>query len=102
MAVNLILLIMFNTLVFYIDKFLPWDCHITQLLNKLSRVNGILSKLRHFTKKETLLSVYYAIFYSHTTYGCLVWSFTSSETMDSITVLQKKMLTYFKLCFMVS
>ena len=46
----------------YIDKFLSWDCYITQLSNKLRRANGILSKLRHFTKKETLLSVYYAIF----------------------------------------
>ena len=76
----------------YIDKFLSWDCYITQLSNKLSRANGILSKLRHFTKKETLLSVYYAIFYSHMTYGCLVWLFTSSKNMDSITVLQKKCL----------
>ena len=27
----------------YIDKFLSWDCHITQLSNKLSRANDILS-----------------------------------------------------------
>ena len=76
----------------YIDKFLSWDCHITQLSNKLSRANGILSKLRHFTTKETLLSVYYAIFYSLMTYGCLVWSFTSSKNMDSFTVLQTNCL----------
>ena len=41
----------------HIDKFVSWDFHITQLSNKLSRANGILSKLRHFTSKETLLSV---------------------------------------------
>ena len=76
----------------YIDKFISWDCHIIQLSNKLSRANVILSKLRHFTTKDTLLSVYYAIFYSHMIYGCLVWSFTSSKNMDSITVLQKKCL----------
>ena len=48
----------------YIDKFISWDCHIIQLSNKLSQANGIISKLRHFTTKDTLLSVY-AIFYSH-------------------------------------
>ena len=72
MAVNLIQLTMSNTLVFNIDKFVSWDFHITKLSNKLSRANGILSKLRHFTSKETLLSVYYAIFYSHMT----LWLFS--------------------------
>ena len=56
----------------YIDNFLSLDFHISQLSNKLSRANGILSKLRHFMTKEILLSVYYAIFYSHMIYGCLV------------------------------
>ena len=81
----------------YIDKFVSWDFHITQLSNKLSRANGILSKLRHFTSKETHLSVYHAIFYSHMTYGCLVWSLTTIKNMDCISMLQK-VLTYFKFC----
>ena len=73
----------------YIDNFLSWDFHISQLSNKLSRANGILSKLRYFTTKEILLSVYYAIFYSHMIYGCLVWLLTTTKNMDSIIVLQK-------------
>jgi hypothetical protein len=60
--------------------------------NKLSRANGILSKLRHFTSKETLVSVYYAIFYSHMIYGCPVWSLTTFKNIDIITILQKKCL----------
>ena len=68
----------------YIDNFVSWDFHISRLSNKLSRANGILSKLRHLTTKEILLSVYYAIFYSHMIYGCLVWS--------------QKVLTYSKFC----
>ena len=76
----------------YIDNFVSWDFHITLLSNKLSRVNGIISKLRQFTTKETLLSVYYAIFYSHMTYGCPVWSLNTTKNIDSITILQKKCL----------
>jgi hypothetical protein len=76
----------------YIDNFVSWDFHFSNLSNKLSRANGILSKLRHFTTKETLLSVYYAIFYSHMTYGCLVWSLTTTKNIDIITILQKKCL----------
>ena len=57
----------------YVDNFLSWDFHISQLFNKLSRAKGILSKLRDFTTKEILLSVYYAIFYSHTIYPLRIW-----------------------------
>ena len=50
---------------------------------KLSRTNGILSKLRHYVPKKTMLSVYYALFYSHMTYGSLVWSLTPQKNLVS-------------------
>ena len=43
----------------YIDKLLSWDYHVTEPSKKLSRANGILSKLCHYAPKETLISVYY-------------------------------------------
>ena len=61
----------------YLDKYLSWNHHVFQLSNKLSRANGILSKLRHYAPFKTVLQVYYAIFYSHLTYGCNVWGLTS-------------------------
>ena len=64
----------------YIDKNLYWNIH-TQ---KLSRANGILSKLRYFAPLTTLISVYYSIFYSHLIYGCPVWSMTSNKNIDTI------------------
>ena len=51
-----------------INHTLSWDNHINELSIRLSKANGILSKLRHFVPLSTLISVYYAIFYSH-----LVW-----------------------------
>ena len=56
---------------------------------KLSRTNGILTKLRHYVPKKTMLSVYYALFYSHMTYGRLVWSLTTQKNLDSIFVTKK-------------
>ena len=65
----------------HIDHNLSWDCHIKEMNAKLSRTNGILSKLRHYVpKKNTMLSVYYALFYSHMTYGSIVWSLTTQKT----------------------
>ena len=63
---------------------------VKELSKKLSRANGIFSKLRHYVPKTTMLSVYYAFFYSHLTYGSLVWSLTSQKNLDIIFTLQKK------------
>ena len=60
-----------------------------QLSKKLSRSNGILCKLIHFVPKQTLISVYYSIFYSHLLYGCSVWTLTTLNHLKSITILQK-------------
>ena len=76
----------------YIDKYLSWNYHIQHLSTKLSRANGILSKLRHNAPLETCLQVYYAIFYSHLIYGCNIWGLTSEENLNKIEVLQKKCL----------
>ena len=76
----------------YIDKYLSWNFHIQQLSNKLSRANGILSKLRHNAPIGTCLQVYYAIFYSHLIYGCNIWGLTTEDNIKMIEVLQKKCL----------
>ena len=60
-----------------------------ELSIRLSKANGILSKLQHFVPPSTLISVYYAIFYSHLNYSILVWSLTKSN-LDKIDKLQKK------------
>ena len=74
----------------YIDKYLSWDFHVQELGKKLSRANGILSKLRYNVPIEICLQVYYAIFFSHLIYGCNVWGLTTEENLHKIEVLQKK------------
>ena len=56
-----------------IDENLNWKFHLEQLAVKLRKVNGILSKLRHFLTTVTLKSIYYALFYSNLIYGLQVW-----------------------------
>ena len=73
-----------------IDKYLSWNFHINELCKKLSRANGILSKLRYSAPLENCILVYYAIFYSHLIYGCNVWGLANNELIEKIEVLQKK------------
>ena len=76
----------------FLDKNLAWDYQLKQLSKKLSRVNGILYKLRKYIPKETITSVYYSLFYSHLTYACQVWSLTTQQNLNTINILQKKCL----------
>ena len=81
----------------YIDKHLSWNVHIQELCKKLSRANGILSKLRYNAPINTCLQVYYAIFYSHLIYGCNVWGLTTDENLHKIEVLLRKCARIIKL-----
>ena len=60
------------------------------LCSTLHRANKIISKLRHFLEKKLCIPVYYAIFYSHLLYGCLVWSYSKQDNIDCIRKLQKR------------
>ena len=73
-----------------IDKYLSWNFHVNELCKKLARANGILSKLRYNAPLENCIQVYYAIFYSHLSYGCNVWGLGNSDNIDKVEVLQKK------------
>ena len=68
----------------FIDKHLNWNVQIVHLSNKLSQVNGILSKLRHNAPIDICLQVYYSLFYSHLTYGCNVWGLGSEENLKKM------------------
>ena len=59
-----------------LNEFLNWDQHFSNLLPKLSRANGMLAKIRHYVSRETLMSIYHAIFNSHLNYCSLVWGET--------------------------
>ena len=74
----------------YLDRFLDWNHHVKELSKKLSRANGILSKLRYNVSLETCIQVYYAIFFSYLIIGCNVWGFTSEKNIKDIQILQNK------------
>ena len=75
----------------YIDHHLNWNIHIDELCKKLSRANGIISKLRYNAPVDICKRVYYAIFFSHLINGCNLWSLTPrNKDISRIERLQKK------------
>ena len=75
----------------YLDDTLSGQYHCALLINKLARSNAMLSKARHFVPIDKLISIYFAIFSSHMTYGCQIWGLNKSSLhFKKIERLQKK------------
>lgn len=75
---------------FEIDTKLNWSTHIEGLSRKLSRVSYLIWKLRDIVTIEYLRTAYFGLFYSHISYGILLWG--HSPSVSEILILQKKVV----------
>ena len=73
-----------------LDSRLSWKFHISELTKKLSRSVGMLFKIREYTPKSVLVSLYHSLFNSHLTYGLPAWGHNKKELTKRISKLQKK------------
>ena len=60
------------------------------LAKKLSRTNGILSKLWYYIPTETLTSIYYSLFQLYILYSSTIWSYRSQKNIMKIFILQER------------
>ena len=73
-----------------LDKTLSGMPHCEELLKKLCRANGMLSKARHYVPINYLRSIYFSIFSSILLYGAQIWSQNLASVSDKVFILQKK------------
>ncbi len=76
----------FNFLGIHFDNNLSWKSHTKMLTNKLSKIVGILNRLKGTFPQHTLLTIYNSLFLSHVNYGMLLWG----TKLEKITLMQKK------------
>ena len=74
-----------------IDRFLHWHDQVNSIAVKLNRANALLLKIRNYVNTETLRNIYFAIFDSHLSYSCTVWTQNINKVRRLI-VFQKKVL----------
>ena len=67
-----------------LDSRLSWKFHISELSKKLSRSVGMLYKIRDYTPKKVLVSLYHSIFNSHLTYGLPAWGNTKKQLTEKL------------------
>ena len=74
-----------------VDDRLSWKFHIHELSKKLSRIIGVLCKMRKIKCDEnTLQSIYYALFQSQLMYGIMAWGTAGKFLLEKIRLIQKK------------
>lgn len=74
----------------YIDENINWSKQISFVTNKLSRMCGILFRVRNCLTTESLTSIYYTLCYPHLTYCVAVWACTWQSFIKKITIAQNK------------
>ena len=69
-----------------IDTNLSWQYHVNDLPIKLNR-----AKMTKYVSPKILRSIYFAVFDSYLSYGCLAWT-QNCSTIQRIVILQKRPL----------
>ena len=75
-----------------IDTALRFSEHIKFICNKLSKLVGIMYRVRDFVPKKVLIDLYYSLAYPYLTYGNIVWGGTYSQHLSPLKLIQKKLI----------
>jgi len=75
-----------------IDKNLTWRPHIDHIASKISKIVGIIARLRHHVPLNTLLQIYRSLIFPCTLYGIPVWGQASQCDLKRILTPQKREL----------
>ena len=75
-----------------LDHKLTWKNHINFISNKIAKGIGIIKKVRKCLNSDTLISLYYSFVYPYMIYCNHVWGNTCKSNMNSLVLLQKKII----------
>ena len=80
----------------HLDDTVSFKHHISYVASRISRSNGIITKLRHFLTLSQLRQLYYSIIYPYISYAILAWG---SAYKSHIKKIQTKQNHAIKLIF---
>ena len=63
---------------------LTWNTFLHELIPKLSRAVGLLSKIRHYAPESFLRIIYYSLFNFHLMYACQTWGQSKTKLFNKI------------------
>lgn len=73
-----------------IDSKLRWSGHVNETCTRLSKIVGILYKIRRSLTVDCIRQIYLALAYPHLTYCCAIWGGTVNTNLKPYLLLKKK------------
>ena len=80
-----------------LDSHLSWKYHIDNIALKISRIIGVVARLRHLFPFTTLLSIYLPLILPYLSYGLAAWGQVTKSHLQKIFLLQKRVVRL--MCF---
>ena len=74
-----------------IDNNLSWKHHIDHVAIKMSRPVELISKLRHFLQRHTLLTIYRSLVARYLPYGLMAWGKHINRTLKSFSSFKSEL-----------
>ena len=75
-----------------IDSSLTWKSHVDKVISKISPTVGIISRIRHYVPKSSLLLIYNSLILPHLSYCIEIWGNTFQTILKPLLLLQKKLV----------
>ena len=75
-----------------IDKILTWKYHIDYIASKISRVVGIIERLRHSISLNTLIEIDRSLIFPYTYCGITAWGRGAEVCLRKVFILQERAL----------
>jgi hypothetical protein len=73
-----------------IDSQLTFTQHIANVVKKVSRITGLMYRIRGCVDNTTLNMIYYSLIYPHLLYGIPIWGNADDTHINPLLILQKK------------
>ena len=75
-----------------LDDGLTFKNHITSVIDKISKLTGLLYRIRHLLNLDTKLNFYYSLMYPFLSYNILVWGGACHSHLDGLVKIQKRII----------
>jgi len=62
----------------WLDHYLNWDCHVENLIMKLSKLGFAIKTIKSFVNENIVKTMYFAYLHSSLKYGILIWGNSSN------------------------
>jgi hypothetical protein len=73
-----------------VDERLSWKYHANYVSGRLTSALFALRRTKNLASRDNLLTLYYSLFYSHISYGLILWGSATKTVKNKIIIMQKK------------